>query len=328
MKKNIAFAFLVFGGILALSSCKDDDMEVYVGEDLRDKEIIEAIKALPEPKTEIDEKDIDADFKYLKPDGYSGYTSHSGGRSGYYGYVDLGLSVKWATNNINNPLSNNEGNISAKDLFEKETKQITKVERPGVKEFNQQFPTVMSYDEYLAYTDMKILATEYKEYEKYLDKIDNAYSKAINTYNSNARDFKELIDNVGRAYAWGDLDGWASHAQSGKDSPQNISGKTGYDAATNLIGDGWRIPTRAEWQELVDKCQWELHDNYWLIKGPSGKKIILPNRNPAYNTSERSNYMSEGNYKYDVYQFNVEKKKIEQKDPYYNSALIRPVYSK
>ena len=38
--------------------------------------------------------------------------------------------------------------------------------------------------------------------------------------------------------------------------------------------------------------------------------------------------MSEGNYKYDVYQFNVEKKKIEQKDPYYNSALIRPVYSK
>lgn len=51
MKKNIAFAFLVFGGILALSSCKDDDMEVYVGEDLRDKEIIEAIKALPEPKT-------------------------------------------------------------------------------------------------------------------------------------------------------------------------------------------------------------------------------------------------------------------------------------
>ena len=43
MKKNIAFAFLVFGGILALSSCKDDDMEVYVGEDLRDKEIIEDV---------------------------------------------------------------------------------------------------------------------------------------------------------------------------------------------------------------------------------------------------------------------------------------------
>ena len=94
MKKNIAFAFLVFGGILALSSCKDDDMEVYVGEDLRDKEIIEAIKALPEPKTEIDENDIDANFKYLVPDGYSRYTSYSGGRSGYYGYVDLGLSVK------------------------------------------------------------------------------------------------------------------------------------------------------------------------------------------------------------------------------------------
>ena len=36
MKKNIAFAFLVFGGILALSSCKDDDMEVYVGEDSLD----------------------------------------------------------------------------------------------------------------------------------------------------------------------------------------------------------------------------------------------------------------------------------------------------
>lgn len=37
MKKNIAFAFLVFGGILALSSCKDDDMEVYVEKTLETK---------------------------------------------------------------------------------------------------------------------------------------------------------------------------------------------------------------------------------------------------------------------------------------------------
>lgn len=327
MNKNLAFAFLAFGGILALSSCKNDDMEVFVGEDLRNKEIIEAIKALPEPKTEIAEEDLNENFKYLMPDGYSEYVkTNVGGRSGYYGYADLGLSVKWATNNFNNPLNYNNGSISANELYKEEREKVTPVERPGVKEYNTQYPTTMSYDEFLDYMDMEKLVKEYDAYEHYLTKLDNAYTSAVNAYNRNASNFTEHIYEFGLDYAWGAVSDWTQHAQSDENSPKDIAGNKEYDAATNFIGEGWRIPTKAEWQELVDKCQWEDHDRYWLITGPSGKKIILPNWNNSYNTSERTDEKIKD--KYYIYLFHAGKKEFIKKDPYWQKALIRPVYSK
>lgn len=64
------------------------------------------------------------------------------------------------------------------------------------------------------------------------------------------------------------------------DIGQNISG-TDYDVAYRLLGKGWRIPTREEMQELIEKCSWT-----WIvyngvvegyrIKGPNGNKIFLP----------------------------------------------------
>ncbi len=333
MNKNIAFVFLAFGGIFALSSCKNDDMEVFVGEDPRNKEIVEAIKALPEPKTEVAEEDINKNFKDLMPDGYSeSIKSNVGGRSGYYGYVDLGLSVKWATNNFNNPLNYNNA-ISANELYKQAQEGITPVERPGIKEYNKQFPIVMSYDEYLNYVDQKKLEEEYAKYTRYLTQMDNAYTQAVGTYNSNALSFTEHIYEYGNRYAWGALSDWTKHAQSDEGSPQNIAGNPEYDVATEFIGEGWRIPTRAEWQELVDRCQWEDHNNYWLITGPSGKKIILPshtNKNGdtsnIYNTSERVDEKTQS--KYDTYRFYSGTKEIKQDDPFWQNALIRPVYSK
>lgn len=68
-KKNIAFTFLTLGGILSLSSCKDSDMEVFVAQDTRNQKLIEAIKAIPEPKKEVADEDIeeDKDYIYLMP---------------------------------------------------------------------------------------------------------------------------------------------------------------------------------------------------------------------------------------------------------------------
>lgn len=327
MNKKIAFAFLAFVGILALSSCHNDDMEVFVGEDFRNKEIIEAIKALPEPKTEISDEDINIDFKYLMPDGYSEYIpSNVGGRSGYYGYVDLGLSVKWGTNNFNNPLNYNDGSVSPDELYKKEQEKVTPVERPGVKEYNQQYPAIMSYDEYLDYMDMDKLTKEYHDYESYLTQMDNAYNSAVGTYNYNARHFTEHIYEFGTKYAWGALSDWTQSARSDENSPQNIAGNSEYDAATKFIGDGWCIPTRAQWQELVEKCQWEDKDRYYIITGPSGKKIILPNWNYSYNTSERATEKTEEEY--DIFLFNAGKKDIKQEDHHYEKAFIRPVYTK
>ena len=329
MNKKIAFVFLTFVGILALSSCHNDDMEVFVGEDFRNKEIIEAIKALPEPKTEISDEDINKDFKCLMPDGYSEYIpSNVGGRSGYYGYVDLGLSVKWGTNNFNNPLNYNDGSVSPDELYKKEQEKVTPVERPGVKEYNQQYPAIMSYDEYLDYMDMNKLTKEYHDYESYLTQMDNAYKSAAGTYNHNALNFKEHIYEFGTKYAWGALSDWTKSAQSDENSPQNIAGNPEYDAATKFIGDGWCIPTRSQWQELVDKCQWEDKDRYYIITGPSGKKIILPNWNNIYNTSERATQITSWD-KYDVYEFHAETKDIVQKTASkHYASYIRPVYTK
>ena len=52
------------------------------------------------------------------------------------------------------------------------------------------------------------------------------------------------------------------------------------DAAHWQWGGRWRMPTRAEFQELVDKCQWSWtteggHKGY-KVTGPSGNSIFLP----------------------------------------------------
>lgn len=47
-------------------------------------------------------------------------------------------------------------------------------------------------------------------------------------------------------------------------------------------GGGWRIPTSAQWQELIDNCTWEKSYNSWqgyyfyTITGTNGKSIELP----------------------------------------------------
>lgn len=52
------------------------------------------------------------------------------------------------------------------------------------------------------------------------------------------------------------------------------------DAANVLLGDGWRIPTAEEFEELINKCKWTLetvggHSGY-TVTGPNGNSIFLP----------------------------------------------------
>lgn len=52
------------------------------------------------------------------------------------------------------------------------------------------------------------------------------------------------------------------------------------DAATQMLGDGWRTPTRDELSELVEKCEWQWVDNAdsieYHVMGPNGNSIFLP----------------------------------------------------
>ena len=62
--------------------------------------------------------------------------------------------------------------------------------------------------------------------------------------------------------------------------PTNISG-TEYDIATAKWGQSWRIPSKEDWKELIEKCKWTkekaFHVYGYRVEGPNGNSIFLPN---------------------------------------------------
>ena len=79
----------------------------------------------------------------------------------------------------------------------------------------------------------------------------------------------------------------------------DIAGNPQYDAATANWGGDWRMPTRAEQQELLNNCTWKwitLNDVYgYKVTGPNGNSIFLPAA--GYRSGSSSNNVgSIGNY--------------------------------
>ena len=90
--------------------------------------------------------------------------------------------------------------------------------------------------------------------------------------------------DYGDYYAWGETSTKTSYTKdncntSGK-SMGNIGGNYSYDVARYMWGGSWRLPTKAECQELIDKCTWTWttqggHNGY-KVTGKNGKSIFLP----------------------------------------------------
>ena len=95
---------------------------------------------------------------------------------------------------------------------------------------------------------------------------------------------------VGGLYGWGDPTGEKT-SELVKDYvplrkylshqiPTNISG-TEFDIATAKWGPDWRMPSKEEWKELVEKCKWTkekaFHVFGYRVEGPNGNSIFLPN---------------------------------------------------
>lgn len=59
------------------------------------------------------------------------------------------------------------------------------------------------------------------------------------------------------------------------DLGESICG-TNLDVATRMWGNGWRMPTAAEMQELVEQCTWEDTGYGFNVTGPNGNSIYLP----------------------------------------------------
>lgn len=78
----------------------------------------------------------------------------------------------------------------------------------------------------------------------------------------------------GDYFAWGETSPKQNYTMvtyTFEENMDNISG-TRYDAARVNWGGGWRMPTKDEMQELLDKCK----KDGCTFTGPNGKSIYLP----------------------------------------------------
>ena len=95
-------------------------------------------------------------------------------------------------------------------------------------------------------------------------------------------------EGYGNYYAWGETTTKSDYSKSsyqylnGRDYVNigsNISG-THYDAACAQWGGSWRMPTKAEFQELKGRCTWTWttynNVNGYKVTGPNGNSIFLP----------------------------------------------------
>lgn len=101
------------------------------------------------------------------------------------------------------------------------------------------------------------------------------------------------IYDIGYKFRWGTID-YIENFDRGKLSEyyeipfekeideymQDISGNEDLDAANKFSGGMLRIPTKAECEELLQRCKWDYVevDKYkgFIITGPSGASIFLP----------------------------------------------------
>lgn len=87
---------------------------------------------------------------------------------------------------------------------------------------------------------------------------------------------------VGGCYGWGDVTGTYYTKDEtmypSANPPSDISG-TEYDIASNKWGNGWRIPTKEEMEELIDNCDitWQNWCKCWEFTSKiNGNSIKLP----------------------------------------------------
>lgn len=104
----------------------------------------------------------------------------------------------------------------------------------------------------------------------------------------------ESAAQTGKYYAWGETTSKRDYSESNyryyvNDQYQSIGTNicgTKYDAARVLWGEGWRMPSLEEINELTSQCTWTWTTtdgvNGYRVTGPSGASIFLPAA--GYNT--------------------------------------------
>lgn len=88
------------------------------------------------------------------------------------------------------------------------------------------------------------------------------------------------IEQTGIYVAWGELEPRTNYNNCNYDGTLADIAGSEYDVAAKQWGDGWRMPTREQMQELKDQCSAQKDvvngiNGIWF-KGPNGNKIFFP----------------------------------------------------
>ncbi|MBR3759272.1 MAG: hypothetical protein IKK62_12755 [Bacteroidaceae bacterium] len=139
-------------------------------------------------------------------------------------------------------------------------------------------------------------------------------------------------EGYGDYFAWGEIYTKDSYTEENSETYNrdigDIAGHFKRDVAYADWGENWRLPSREECKELINKCTWTWttqggHKGYKVV-GPNGKSIFLPatglkEDNFTYNIGEKGIYWTSQPYLYnddyisaycfgfDVYDDNVPK---------------------
>ena len=115
-------------------------------------------------------------------------------------------------------------------------------------------------------------------------------------------------EDYGNYYAWGEMSTKSTYYDNNSKTygkRMNDIKNSQYDAARANWGGTWRLPTKAECQELVDKCTWKWTTRNgvkgYKVTGPNGNHIFLPAAGYRYGSSllsagEYGNYWSSSPY--------------------------------
>lgn len=284
MKKSFIYASIFAGCLLTFNSCtKDENLELYMGDNFSTdaQEMIDAINTLSYPTGFSPSDDEHPEYKNMDPEVYSDKKTTENRRiEGYYGYVDLGLSVKWATSNLGSVSPVNEQR-TLEEIFQEieQGMDLQPVDKPSfATDGSNTYPKTINYDDY------QNIEKIYNAYSSYCYNKTLAHDEAIEKYNRLQAENHQYLFAGGDYYPWGGTSMRDFIAIN--DAPANIAGNPEYDAATHILGDGWSIPTKEQWQELIDRCQWEKKGRDYIVTGPSGKQIVLPCL--LYHTAERT----------------------------------------
>ncbi len=122
-----------------------------------------------------------------------------------------------------------------------------------------------------------------------------------------------LPSEYGDYYAWGEIETKMEYTEENSVTYgvelDDISGNPQYDVATANWGEGWRMPTKEEYRELLHECDWEWTSLDGMlgckVTGPNGNSIFLPAAGYRYESllekvGEHSYYWSSTPYESDA----------------------------